>query len=224
MPHPRAKLLDSFARHRCSAILRTADARAVRPALDAAIAGGFRIVEVTMTTPGCLDEITALRERGGLTVGAGTVLTVDDAKNAMAAGAQFLVSPVTDPQVITFCRQHDLLSVPGAHTPTEMMLAHKAGADLVKLFPGPAGGPAFLRALRGPMPFLRVFPTNGVAEDNCTDWLAAGAFGLGFVGSLFDPNDLQAGRFDRIEARAARIVAKVHAASQTPTPQVQSAP
>ncbi|MFT4843335.1 MAG: 2-dehydro-3-deoxyphosphogluconate aldolase/(4S)-4-hydroxy-2-oxoglutarate aldolase [Planctomycetota bacterium] len=214
MSSPRAAVLDRFAEHRCSAILRTDDKTAVRPALDAAIRGGFRIVEVTMTTPNCLEHIADLcaqskHDGTDLTIGVGTVLTVEDAKQARAAGAQFLVSPVTDPQIITFCRQHDLVSVPGTFTPTEMMNAHKAGADLVKLFPGPANGPAFLRALRGPLPFLRVFPTSGVTEENCEEWLAAGAFGLGFVASLFEPMDMAKHRFDAIEARAKRLTDKV---------------
>jgi Entner-Doudoroff aldolase len=211
MTATRTAVLNAFAQYRCSAILRTAERDVVRPALEAAIAGGFRIVEVTMTTPDCLEHISALAERHGLVVGAGTVLSVDDAKEAMAAGARFLVSPVTDAQVITFCRQHDLVSVPGTFTPTEMMTAHRAGADMVKLFPGPANGPDFLRAVRGPLPFLRVFPTSGVTEDNIGDWLDAGAFGLGFVATLFDADDLQARRFDAIRERAARLVAAVNA-------------
>lgn len=211
MTATRAAVLNAFAQYRCSAILRTGDRDVVRPALEAAIAGGFRIVEVTMTTPDCLEHISALAERHGLLVGAGTVLSVTDAKEAMAAGARFLVSPVTDPQVITFCRQHDLVSIPGTHTPTEMMTAHRAGADVVKLFPAPANGPAFLRAVRGPLPFLRVFPTGGVTEENVTEWLDAGAFGVGFVASLFTEEDLQLRRFDAIRERAARLVAKVAA-------------
>jgi len=201
MTATRTAVLNAFAQYRCSAILRTAERDVVRPALEAAIAGGFRIVEVTMTTPDCLEHISALAERHGLVVGAGTVLSVDDAKEAMAAGARFLVSPVTDAQVITFCRQHDLVSVPGTFTPTEMMTAHRAGADMVKLFPGPANGPDF----------LRVLPTSGVTEDNIGDWLDAGAFGLGFVATLFDAEDLQARRFDAIKERAARLVAAVNA-------------
>jgi 2-dehydro-3-deoxyphosphogluconate aldolase/(4S)-4-hydroxy-2-oxoglutarate aldolase len=211
MPPTRAAVLSAFAQHRCSAILRTTDRDAVRPALEAAIAGGFRIVEVTLTTPDALEHIAALAERHGLVVGAGTVLSVDAAKEAMAAGARFLVSPVTDPQVITFCRQHDLVSVPGTFTPTEMMAAHRAGADLIKLFPGPANGPEFLRAVRGPLPFLRLFPTSGVTEDNVDAWFAAGAFGVGFVASLFDADDVKLRRFDTITARAARLLAKVKA-------------
>lgn len=217
MLSPRAAVLDSFAEHRCSAILRTEDPTAVRPALDAAVAGGFRIVEVTLTTPHALDHVAAMREQPELVVGAGTVLTLEDAKNAVAAGAQFLVSPVTDPQMITFARQHDLVSIPGTLTPTEMMTAHKAGADMVKLFPGPSNGAQFVKAIRGPMPFLRIFPTHGVTEENCEQWLDAGSFGIGFVGSLFEPMDMKRHRFDVIEQRARRMVAKVaqHAAHQT---------
>lgn len=211
MPPTRAAILGAFAQHRCSAILRTNDRDAVRPALEAAIAGGFKIVEVTMTTPDALEHIAALSERHGLVVGAGTVLSVDNAKEAMAAGARFLVSPVTDPQIVTFCRQHDLVSIPGTLTPTEMMTAHRAGADIVKLFPGPANGPDFVRAIRGPLPFLRIFPTSGVTEENVDAWLQSGSFGVGFVGCLFDGEDIRARRFDAIKARAARMVAKVKA-------------
>ncbi|MCA8966301.1 MAG: bifunctional 4-hydroxy-2-oxoglutarate aldolase/2-dehydro-3-deoxy-phosphogluconate aldolase [Planctomycetes bacterium] len=211
MVSPRAATLAAFAQYRCSAILRSDDAAVVAPALQAAIDGGIRIVEVTMTTPDCLDHIAALSERQDLVVGAGTVLSLEDAKDAMGAGARFLVSPVVDPQLISFCRQHELVSVPGTFTPTEMMHAHRAGADLIKLFPGPANGAEYLKALRGPMPFLKVFPTSGVTEDNIGAWLDAGAFGLGFVASLFVPEDLAARRFDAIRDRAARMLAKVEA-------------
>lgn len=226
MAPTRAAVLAAFAQHRCSAILRTDDREVVRPALEAAIAGGFRLVEVTMTTPDCLEHIRALSERHGIVIGAGTVLTVDDAKGAMAAGARFIVSPVTDPQVITFCRQHDLVSIPGTFTPTEMMTAHRAGADVVKLFPAPANGPDFLRAVRGPLPFLRIFPTSGVTEENVEAWLAAGAFGVGFVASLFDADDLRLRRFDAIRARAARMIARVqgHGRPANAAPAAATAP
>lgn len=214
----RAAVLTALHEHRCSAILRTAIKTAVRPALDAAIAGGFRIVEVTLTTPDAFEHIAALSERQDLVVGAGTVLSVDLAKEALAAGARFIVSPVLDTQVLAFCRQHDLLSIPGTFTPSEMMAAHRAGADLVKLFPAPDNGPAFVRAVLGPMPFLRIFPTAGVAEDNVAQWLAAGSFGLGFVGTLFEPHDLASGNFEAVRARAQRMTAAVRAA----TPRAQA--
>jgi Entner-Doudoroff aldolase len=205
----RSAVLAALTEHRCSAILRTDRTAAVRPALAAVTDAGFRVVEVTLTTPDCFDHIGALAEQPGLVVGAGTVLSVEDAKEAMAAGARFLVSPVFDPQVLAFCRQHDLLSIPGTYTPTEMLAAHKAGADLVKLFPGPANGPEFVKACLGPMPFLRIFPTSGVTEQNAADWLRAGCFGVGFTGSLFDPDDLRHGRFEAIRARAERMLATV---------------
>lgn len=223
MARSRTAVLAALAEQRCSAILRTNDAEVVRPALEAAIAGGFRIVELTLNTPGALDVIAEFATDKKLVVGAGTVLTVDDAKAAMNAGARFLVAPVTDPQIISFCRQHDLVSVPGAFTPTEMMTAHKAGADVVKLFPGPANGPDYLRAIRGPLPFLRVFPTSGVTEDNIEDWLRAGAFGLGFVASLFDPADLQNRRFDAIRARAKRMIGRVKAFGRASAPAAAAA-
>lgn len=224
MSSNRAAVLSALAEHRCSAILRTQLPEAVAPALDAAIRGGFRVVEVTLTTPDALGHIARLAERKDLVVGAGTVLTVEQAKQAMAAGAQFLVSPVCDAQVIAFCRQHDLVSIPGTFTPTEMMTAHKAGADLVKLFPAPGVGPAFVKAVLGPMPFLRIFPTAGVTEENAAQWLQAGSFGLGFVASLFEPADLRAGNFDAIARRASRMVAAVQkglaavGAGETATP------
>lgn len=205
----RIAVLNTLNEHRCSAILRTTIADAVRPALDAAIEGGFRVVEITLNTPGCFDHIAALCKQPELVVGAGTVLSVEHAKRARAAGAQFLVSPVIDTQVIAFARQHDLLSIPGTFTPSEMMTAHKSGADLVKLFPGPANGAAYVRACLGPMPFLKIFPTSGVDLDNVEDWLAAGSYGVGFVNTLFNPEDLAHGRFTTIRERAEKMTARV---------------
>lgn len=212
----RTAVLEALATQRCSAILRTGLPDAVGPALAAAIEGGFRIVEVTMNTPGCLDHVQALSARGDLVVGAGTVLSFAEAEAAREAGARFLVSPVCDPAVIAYCRQHDLVSIPGTSTPTEMLAAHRAGADLVKLFPAPAGGPAWVRACLQPMPFLRIFPTAGVTLDDVEQWLAAGSFGVGFVGTLFAPDDLAAGRFDAVRERAAAMVACVRAFSAAP--------
>ncbi|MFN9332499.1 MAG: bifunctional 4-hydroxy-2-oxoglutarate aldolase/2-dehydro-3-deoxy-phosphogluconate aldolase [Planctomycetota bacterium] len=211
MSTAHAATLAAFAAHRASAILRTDDPAAVRPALDAAIAGGFRLVEVTLTTPDCLAHVRALAERPDLIVGCGTVLTVADARAAHAAGARFLVSPATDPEVIGYCRAHGLVSLPGAFTPTEMLTAHRAGADFIKLFTAPGNGPEYLRMVRGPLPFLRIVPTSGVTEENVDSWLQAGAFGVGFVAALFAADDLRLRRFDAIVARAERLLAKVRA-------------
>ncbi|RMH03062.1 MAG: hypothetical protein D6702_07165 [Planctomycetota bacterium] len=212
-PRPSSLVLELFARERCSAILRTRHGGSVRPAMAAAAAGGFRIVEFTLNTPGALDQIAEFSRRPGLLVGAGTVLDLEQAEQAVAAGAEFLVSPVADPDLIAWCRERDLLCVPGAFTPAEMLAAHRAGARILKLFPAPAGGPEWVRAVLGPLPFLRIFPTSGVDEENAADFLRAGAFGVGFVNVLFRPDDLAAGRFDAVQARAARLVAAVRRAT-----------
>lgn len=194
-------------RHRASAILRTNVAIAAKPAMEAAIRGGFKIVELTMTTPGALDLIGDLAGRRGLVVGAGTVLTPDDAKAAVDAGARYLVSPVVDEAVIEQAHALGVAMMPGTHTPTEMLRAHRAGAQLQKLFPAPGIGPAFVKACLGPMPFLRIVPTSGVDESNAALYLEAGAFAIGFVNTLFDPDDVAAGRFDDIEHRARACLA-----------------
>ena len=204
--------LAAIERFRCSAILRTQLPHAVLPALQAAVDGGFRVIECTLNTPGALDAIARFAARDELVVGAGTVLSIEDARRAVDAGASFIVSPVFDPAVVHWCRDHDIVSIPGTSTPTEMWNAHREGADILKIFPGPNGGPDWVRAVRGPLPDLRIFPTAGVTEANAADFLAAGAFGVGFVQCLFEPGDLAAGSYKRIEERAARMVQAVEVA------------
>jgi 2-dehydro-3-deoxyphosphogluconate aldolase / (4S)-4-hydroxy-2-oxoglutarate aldolase len=189
---------------RASAILRTQIAEAAAPAMDAAIRAGFRIVEFTLNTPGAIDRIAEFSRRDGLVVGAGTVLTVEEARAAVGAGARFLVSPIVDEAVIDEAHALGVCMLAGCHTPTEMMRAHRAGSQVVKLFPAPASGPAYVKACLGPLPFLKIVPTSGVTEENARLWLAAGCFAVGFVGTLFDAEDMRAGRFDRIEQNARR--------------------
>ncbi|MFN0060717.1 MAG: bifunctional 4-hydroxy-2-oxoglutarate aldolase/2-dehydro-3-deoxy-phosphogluconate aldolase [Planctomycetota bacterium] len=197
---------------RASAILRTSDASVVEPAMEAAIRGGFRVVEFTLNTPGALSHIERYARRSDLVVGAGTVLTRADADNAVAAGAQYLVSPVVDPEIIARARELGVCHMPGTQTPTEMLVAHRAGAPIQKLFPLPATGADYIRACLGPMPFLRIFPTSGVDEQNAQALLEAGAWAVGYVTALFPREELQARRFDNIEARARRLLAAARAA------------
>jgi 2-dehydro-3-deoxyphosphogluconate aldolase / (4S)-4-hydroxy-2-oxoglutarate aldolase len=199
-------------RERAIAILRTADEEAAQPALAAAIRGGFRVVEVTLNTPGALARIAELREQSEIVVGAGTVLSVADARNAVAHGARFLVSPVLDEAVIAEAASLGVAVIPGTHTPTEMFRAHRAGAPFVKLFPASANGPEYVRACLGPMPFLRIVPTSGVDATNAARYLSAGAFALGFVSSLFEPELLSRRQFDRVVDRAKAFIEIVAAA------------
>jgi Entner-Doudoroff aldolase len=194
---------------RASAILRCPTREAAAPAMEAAVRGGFRIVEFTLTIPGALDLVEEFARRGDLIVGAGTVLTADEARSAVKRGAQFLVSPVMDPEVIAAGAACGVAFIPGCHTPTEMLAAHRAGAPLQKLFPAPGAGPAYVRACLGPLPFLKIVPTNGVDATNARAWLEAGAFALGFNHALFVADEIQAGRYDRVEERARALLAAV---------------
>lgn len=203
------EFVDFFKQQRASAILRTPIEEAAAPAMQAAIAGGFKIVEFTMTVPGVLDRIAEFSSREGVVVGAGTVLTPEDAQAAVDAGARFLVSPVTDEAVIEKAGSVGVAMMPGTHTPTEMLRAHRAGAQLIKLFPAPGIGPAFVKNCLGPLPFLKIVPTSGVDGDNAADYLAAGAHAVGFVSPLFDPADIEAGRFDAITERAKRFLGAI---------------
>ena len=205
-------VLEIFERERCSAILRTPPADAVAPAMRAAIDGGFRIVEFTLNTPGALEHIAEFARDEELLVGAGTVLDVGAARAAHEAGARFLVAPNTDAEVIGYACEHGLVAIPGAATPTEMLAAHRAGAAIVKLFPGPANGPQYVRTVLGPLSFLKLLPTSGVTLENAAEFLRAGAFGVGFVACLFDPEDMRLGRFEAIRERASRMIDAVRSA------------
>lgn len=194
---------------KATAILRCDDTEKAAQAMEAAINGGFRIIEFTLTIPDVYDLVSDFSKREGLVVGTGTVMDEEQARQSVEAGARFLVSPVVDEIVISAAVELGVASMPGTHTPTEMLRAHRAGAPLCKLFPAPAGGPEWVRSVLGPMPYLKVVPTNGVDEHNASEWIAAGVFGVGFVAPLFVPGDIASGNWDAIEARARRCLAAV---------------
>jgi 2-dehydro-3-deoxyphosphogluconate aldolase/(4S)-4-hydroxy-2-oxoglutarate aldolase len=187
---------------KASAILRTNDQEKAALAMEAAIRGGFKIIEFTLTIPGAFELIQDFAKRGDVVVGAGTVLDEEQARKSVEAGAVYLVSPVMDPAVIRTASDLGVASMPGTHTATEMFEAHRVGATLCKLFPAPANGPVYLRSLLAPLPFLKVVPTNGVDHHNAAEWIAAGAFGVGFVATLFEPDFIAGSRWDDIEQRA----------------------
>lgn len=194
---------------KASAILRTDNQETAARAMEAAIRGGFTIIEFTLTIPGVFDLIRDFSSREGLVVGAGTVLDAVQAQQSVEAGARFLVSPVVDKSVIIAANEMGVASMPGTHTPTEMLRAWRAGAQLCKLFPCPHGGPDWLRAVLGPLPFLKIVPTNGIDRHNAGEWIAAGAFAAGFVAPLFKATDLKTSNWDAIEARARKCLAAV---------------
>lgn len=201
----RNTIVNEIKARRISAIIRTTDQQLAADAMQAAVDGGFRLVEFTMTTPGALELIGEFARKPDLLVGAGTVLTIEQARAAVNAGARFLVSPVCDAEIIAEAHALNVAAIPGTFTATEMQTAHRAGADFVKLFPAPADLPGYIASILGPLPHLRIYPTNGVTLENVHAVLRAGAAGVGFVKALFEPPWLAERDFDAIRRRASEI-------------------
>jgi 2-dehydro-3-deoxyphosphogluconate aldolase/(4S)-4-hydroxy-2-oxoglutarate aldolase len=196
------------------AVVRSPDSRQLVEAARALADGGVSVVEITMTVPGALDVVRRVREALGdrLLLGAGTVLDPETARAALLAGAEFLVAPTVNLDVIRLCQRYDKLVMPGAFTPTEILTAWEAGADIVKVFPADVVGPAFFKALRGPLPQVRLMPTGGVDLTTAAAFLRAGACCLGIGGQLVEPKAVAEGNFERIRdlARQYAAIVKQH--------------
>ncbi|HEV3004588.1 MAG TPA: bifunctional 4-hydroxy-2-oxoglutarate aldolase/2-dehydro-3-deoxy-phosphogluconate aldolase [Pirellulales bacterium] len=190
------------------AIIRAADPGRLVDVAEALFEGGVPVMEVTFTVPKAERVLEQVANRLGdkVLLGAGTVLDAPTARTALAAGAEFIVSPVVNLEVIRFCRRYDKLVLPGAFTPTEVLTAWEAGADIVKVFPAEVGGPGYLKALAGPLPQVRLMPTGGVNLETAASFLRAGACALGVGGSLVDPKVVAAGETERIASLARQFV------------------
>lgn len=183
--------------------VRLDDGGKVLDACRAAIRGGLRVLEITLTTPGAFDVIAALSEEGGAIVGGGTVLTTDDTKKVAMVGGKFAFSPVFHPEVVDEAHLHGLLAVPGTASASEILTAYRHGARLVKVFPaGALGGPAFVRAVRGPLPDVPIVPTSGPTAENLHEYFAAGAVAVGVGSAEVFPPDFDA---KGIEEAARRV-------------------
>jgi 2-dehydro-3-deoxyphosphogluconate aldolase/(4S)-4-hydroxy-2-oxoglutarate aldolase len=198
---------------RVVAVIRIKEPARLQAVVDAISAGGIRALEVTMSVPGAVELIRDLAPRmpPGFLFGAGTVLDTDTVHRVVDAGAQFIVSPVFRRAVVQACQDLDVPVMPGCFTPTEILEAWDAGADIVKVFPATALGPAYLKDLRGPLPQIKVMPTGGVTLDNAGDWIRAGAVAVGVGTSLLDAEAIAAGDYDVLRKNAERIVANVRA-------------
>lgn len=201
----RRAVVDALVMRGAVAVVRLPSAQGVRDAVRALADGGVTAIEVTLTTPGALTAIEALRRDDGLLVGAGSVLTPAAAREAIEAGATYIVSPTFDADVLATAHSYDVPVLPGAYTPTEVLHAYKQGADLVKLFPADTLGPPFLKALLGPMPFLELMPTGGVTPENTATWLRAGAVAVGLGGSLVDTTLVAARDWAALASRARTV-------------------
>ena len=184
-------------------------------AARALAAGGVDVVEVTLTTPGALEAIAKLASDEGLKgcmIGAGTVLDVKAARDVIARGARFVVSPAFDRFVVRYCRDHHVHCLPGAFTPTELHEAWRAGATAVKLFPASAVGPRYLREVLAPLPFLRVVPSGGVSLENAGEWIRAGAAAVSVGSALVSAELARDAAWAELTRRARALVDAVAAA------------
>ena len=190
------------------AVLRANEGGLLVDAAEALLAGGVDTVEVTFTVPRAPRVLEQVADRLGdrVLLGAGTVLDPETARIAILSGARFVVSPVVALPVVRMCRRYSRLALPGALTPSEVLAAWEAGADIVKVFPSELTGPGYLKALTGPLPQVRLMPTGGVNLDTAAAYLQAGACALGIGGSLVDPQALEAGDMRRIESLARQYV------------------
>ncbi|MCU0522553.1 MAG: bifunctional 4-hydroxy-2-oxoglutarate aldolase/2-dehydro-3-deoxy-phosphogluconate aldolase [Anaerolineae bacterium] len=193
------------------AIMRAESSDQLVAAADAIRAGGVRVIEVTMTTPGALGVIEEATARYGDSVlfGAGSVLDPETARAAILAGAGFIVAPTLRIAVIELCNRYGIPAMPGIFTPTEALTAWEVGAAMVKLFPASVGGPELIKAIRAPLPQLEIVPVGGVDLTTAADFIRAGSAALGVGSSLVSQKLLDSGDMEELTRRAAAFIAAV---------------
>ena len=193
------------------AIIRAPSGDRLLEVAEALHAGGIDVIEVTFTVPGILDVIKLLKEKIGdrVLLGAGTVLDPESARAAILAGAEYIVTPTVNTDVIKLCQRYGKVVMTGAFTPTEILTAWEAGADIVKVFPADVGGPSYLKAVHGPLPQIRLLPTGGVDLNTLPDFVKAGACAVGLGSALVEKEALAKGDMKRVQELAEAYVAKM---------------
>jgi 2-dehydro-3-deoxyphosphogluconate aldolase/(4S)-4-hydroxy-2-oxoglutarate aldolase len=196
------------------AVIRMQKADQLRAVIDALLEGGVRALELTMTVPGAIGLIEELAKDlpGEFQLGAGTVLDTETARQVILAGAKYIVAPTLNLDVITLCHRYDVAIMPGCFTPTEILTAWQAGADLIKVFPATALGPSYFKDVRAPLPQVRLMPTGGVTMENAGEWIKAGAVAIGVGSALVDTKAIAAGNFAQITKNAKSLIESVRAA------------
>ncbi len=195
------------------AIVRTNSADQAARIAEACARGGAAAIEITFTVPGATAVIEALAKQyasGEILIGAGTVLDPETARIAILAGAQYIVSPSVSPETARLCNRYQIPYMPGAGTMREIVDAMECGADIVKLFPGETLGPAFVKAVKGPLPQASLMPTGGVSVENVAEWIKAGAVAVGVGGSL--TAGAQSGNYQQITDTAKQFIERIQQA------------
>ena len=214
----RPEIISLLTRPGIVAVVRTDRREQIPSICEGLLAGGVMAVEITLTVPNAIEVIREASRRFGsrALIGAGTVLDADACRSAIGAGAEFIVSPITKLEVLQAAHASDLPVMLGAYTPTEAQAAHEAGADFIKLFPADKLGPGYIRALRAPLPYLRLVPTGGVDLKNAGEFLAAGCAALGVGSSLITPEILRASNWTELTRLAEAFVNIANSAGKKP--------
>jgi 2-dehydro-3-deoxyphosphogluconate aldolase/(4S)-4-hydroxy-2-oxoglutarate aldolase len=204
----RPEIIDLLTKPGLIAVIRTNHADQVLPVCEALLAGGIHALEITLTIQGAVEAIRQTRSLFGsrAVIGAGTVLSAASTHDVIAAGAEFVVSPITRLEIIDAAHGHDCPVILGAYTPTEAQSAHEAGADFIKLFPADKLGPAYIKSLRAPLPHLRIVPTGGVDLQTAPDFFKAGCAALGVGSSLVTAEILRSSNWSELTRLAAEFV------------------
>jgi 2-dehydro-3-deoxyphosphogluconate aldolase/(4S)-4-hydroxy-2-oxoglutarate aldolase len=207
----KMNFVDLVKENQVIAIIRGIEKKDIIPVAEALYKGGIKLVEVTMNTDGASEMISMLHEKfdNQLYIGAGTVLDVEEAKEAIAAGATYFVTPNVDAEIIRFALDHNIGILPGVMTPTEVVQAHKAGAKIVKVFPTSVLGTQYVKELQGPLSHIPMVAVGGVRPDNVADFMKAGAVGIGVGGSLIDKTAIESGNFEIITKKAELLLQKI---------------
>ena len=218
--HSKSEIISRLTNPGIIAVIRAQKPEQVLPLSEALIAGGVIAIEITMTTPNAIAAIREASQKLGTRglIGVSTVLDAATAREAIAAGAEFVVTPITRPEIVAAAHAADRPVMLGAYTPTEAQLAHEAGADFVKIFPADGLGPNYIKAIRGPLPHLRIVPTGGVDLKTAADFLKAGCVALGVGSSLVSTKILQESDWTELTRRAREFVAiaRENGAKNTP--------
>lgn len=192
------------------AVVRAESAEQAMKITDSCIQAGINAIEITFTVDGALEvikELARANKDGKILIGAGTILDPETARAAILAGAQFVVSPCLNTEVVKVCNRYQIACMPGAMTVKEAVEAMEAGADIIKVFPGELFGPAIIKAFRGPLPYIRLMPTGGVNLDNVGEWIKAGSVAVGVGGNL--TAGAKKGDYESIVAIGRQFVEKV---------------
>jgi len=205
---PRRDTIEKINNVGIVAVIRADNGEVLADITEALVSGGVTAIEVTFTVPKALRVLEYIADRFGdsIQLGAGTVLDAETARTAILAGAEYIVAPITHIPTIEMAHRYDKAVMPGAITPTEVVTAWQAGADVVKIFPSDLTGPSYLKTLKGPLPQVQMMPTGGVNLETANDFLAAGAVALGVGGSLVEKKAVQSKDWERIASLAARYV------------------